>query len=291
MPPILCVLRCWVALMCFCAYAPAQRSESDRSPAAALQETLQLLTDEARESLQTQRLVRTASDFAATSGFNVSAELIVPRLLRSQHSDPFVDAYIRWQLTSFSAVNLPELNRRHFDKLLSDLPGLMENPRADRNLIDALAKAAAAGRLSAVQQAALSAQLNNLTERSSRTESLNLPALGFRAWLTKQLSTSANSSQILLAGLEKAAALVETGWSVDQAKAALDKAFAAAGHDPAFTDADRRRVIDKAAALVGKRRMLVMGAAMRNDSLAAEYADTAIYDFDVRRWEISLRRD
>jgi hypothetical protein len=267
----------------------AAQSRPERTGVAAFQEAQQRLAGEARQSHDARQLVRGSASFASDFKQAVPALIINQRIVRPQHEDPFIDAYVRWQLTGFPGVQLPELSDRQFEALLEDLPAMVSNPRGDRALVDAVARAARAGNLTAQQQQSLNAELNDLADRASRAAALNRPALELRTWLRKQAAPS--KSRSLMAGLEHCASVVEAGWPADEAKARLDADFAAARRDRKFTDAQRRIVAERARALAGKRTLLISSAAIRDNALIADFADTGIYDFDVRRWEKSLNRE
>lgn len=265
-------------------------AQAERSSAVILQQAVHQLTEEAKQSLEKQQLARPAANFAGEfkGKEQFPVKLVGQRIIHPLHSDPFIDAYIRWQLTSFDP-KLPDLDAHQFDKLLDELPKPIRNPRADRDLINTLIASGKTGALSAAAQESINKQLNDLSERASRAAALNQAALGLRAWLRGQLPRT--GERPLLAGLEQCTALVESGWPVDDAKAKLDETFKAGDRDRQFTDEQRQSVINHMRPLIGKRTLYVTSAVISDGRLAVEYADTAIYDFDVRRWARSVKTD
>jgi len=279
----------WLAAQLIGSPVHAQsKPQRDQSSAAVFQEAIHLLADEAQQSLVKQQLARPAPNFAAEFKKAIPAQLVGQKIIRPLHRDPFIDAYIRWQLTSYNP-KLPDLDARQFDKMLDELPKPIQNPRADRDLINTLVAAGKAGALSASAQESMNKQLNDLSEHTSLAAALNQATLDLRTWLRNQLPKT--GERTLLAGLEQCNALVETGWPVDDAKARLDEDFKASDRDPHFTNEQRQSVINHMRSLIGKRDLYVTSASISNGRLAVEYADTAIYDFDVRRWAKSVKTD
>lgn len=270
--------------MCAAGGAPQSRPAApERAAAAIMAEGLRLLTDEARESLEKRQLVRPAANFADEFKQQVPQQLVSQKIVRQLHSDPFIDAYIRWQLTSFKGVALPAaLNDRQFQKILDELPGLIQNPRADRELIDALIAKTKLGPLSEPQQGVINTQLNDLSERTSQASALNQAPLQFRTWVRDQESGAA--VRVLLSDLEQCTALVQAGWPSDECKAKLEKSLSEKSRDRSLTSEQRQIVIDRMRQLIGKKNLYITSAALRDGAIAVEYGDTGIYDFDVRKW-------
>ncbi|MHC4429292.1 MAG: hypothetical protein ACYS0D_11935, partial [Planctomycetota bacterium] len=64
----------------------------------------------------------------------IAPEDLVEALTQRADKDPFTDAYIRWQLSSFD-LDLNLLDAATFGRLVRQAPVLMANPRADSQVI------------------------------------------------------------------------------------------------------------------------------------------------------------
>ncbi len=260
--------------------------ERQSRPASALAEAIKRLTEEARQAKTGQRPARSRADFVKDFGREVPLASVGNKLRRRLHRDPFIDAYVRWQLTSFEPA-LPEMSDRQFERFLAELPRLTENPRADHSLIASLGAVVRTGPLTERERTSISRVLDDLAERSSRARTLNQPALAFRSWLERGLPPQGAAG--LQVALERVAALIEAGWPVDRLKARLDERFRANAGLASFTDEQRRRVAEQAYRLAGRQRLYVTSARIEEETLAVNYGETAVYDFDVRRWVKLMR--
>lgn len=258
-------------------------ADEDRSPAAVFRHARHDLLEEAAKSLQDGRLARSQPDFSRDRGMAIPAALLAQNLAKRQDEDPFADAYVRWQLVGFEGAALPELSDRQFDAFLASLPRMIENPRADRDLIDALAQAVKfGGTLKPSQEEEINKKLNGLAEESSRADAFNAPAAELRAWVLKQCEGS--TPRRLVAMLEDIVSRVQAGRQAEDAKKAFEAALEKASRDRQFTPAQRTDVIDRIRQSLGRKRLLVAAANVRDHVLTVEYADAAIADFEVRRW-------
>ena len=232
------------------------------------------------------RPAREGADFAKGFGVKLPADRVADRLLRPIGREPFVDAYVRWQLTSFRP-DLPRLDDRSFERLLESLPTLPENPRANRRHIDRFTRAQQAGTLDPEQLASAQRELAAFKEEVATAWKRCGPALRLRAWLQMRLPKTGVRA-ILVRG-ERCVALVNAGWPVDDAKGELAKCCTSSASDPAFSPADRRRIGQRLARLDRLRRPLVTRALVQNDAVVVQFGETAVYDFEVRRWTKSLQ--
>lgn len=268
---------------------PAIAQPPPRSPTATLATALKTLLDEARQARAEEQLPRQDADFAHQAGQQPLPPMIVGRqLIRRADRDPFVDAYVRWQLTSFEPT-LPEMTDEKFERFLSELPPMLENPRANASLLGDINAALRAGALGASAQAALRRRLDALATQASRARTMNQPTMRFYDWVASQLpQTGARTLQLQLARLD---ALVDTGWPSDAAKSHLEKLFNASARDRSFTPDQRRLVASQAQRLAGKTRVFLTSARINQDGLIAQFNDTGVYDFDVKRWTRALLRN
>ncbi len=115
----------------FLVAVPAIAQPPSRPPAAILATAIKSLLEEARLAKTEEELPRQNADFARQAGQQPLPPIIVGRqLIRRADRDPFVDAYVRWQLTSFEPA-LPEMNDRAFERFLCELRPMLEYPRGN----------------------------------------------------------------------------------------------------------------------------------------------------------------
>ena len=267
---------------------PAIAQPPSRPPAAILATAIKSLLEEARLAKTEEELPRQNADFARQAGQQPLPPIIVGRqLIRRADRDPFVDAYVRWQLTSFEPA-LPEMTDREFERFLSELPPMLENPRANVSLLGDVNAALRAGALGESTQAALRRRLDAVAAQTGRARTMNQPATRLYDWLAGQLpQTGARALQLQLARLD---ALVDAGWPSDTAKSQLEDLFNASARDRSFTPDQRRLVASQAQRLAGKTRVFLTSARIDQGALVAQFNDTGVYDFDVKRWTRALFR-
>ncbi len=87
-----------------------------------------------------------------------------------------------------------------------------------------------------------------------------------------------------MAALERCGALIEAGWEASPAKLDIEKRFRTGGRDPTLTSRQRARLAAQAERLAGRRRAYIQSARIVEEALVVDYQDTAVYNFDVRRW-------
>ncbi|MHC4107792.1 MAG: hypothetical protein ACYSTY_06890, partial [Planctomycetota bacterium] len=251
---VICLIICLINL----AVLAGSAGQSPQEPsAAALAEAIKTLINEAKQAKQDQQLPRTTADFARTFGREVPPEVLARRMARRAHADSFVDAYVRWQLTSFDPP-LPDLDERTFERFLAQLPPLLHNPRADETLIESLGSAAREGQLSPRAQADVRRVLDGLGKRASLVQALNRPALELRDWIDKKLPEAGPPR--LMVALERCGALVEAGWEASPAKLEVEQRFQAGGRDLTLTSRQRVRLAGQAERLAGRSRAYVSSA-------------------------------
>ncbi len=268
---------------------PASAQPLPGSPAATLATAIKTLLDEARLAKTEEQLPRQDADFARRASQPPLPPLIVGRqLIRRADRDPFVDAYVRWQLTSFEPT-LPEMTDREFERFLGELPPMLENPRANGSLLRDVNAALRAGVLGESTQAALRCRLDAVAAQTGRARTMNRPAMNLYDWVANQLpQTGARALQLQLARLD---ALVDAGWPSDTAKSHLEDLFHASARDRSFTSDQRRHVASQAQRLAGRTRVFLTSARIDQGALVAQFNDTGVYDFDVKRWTKALLRN
>jgi hypothetical protein len=248
-----------------------------------LPQAMKLLMSEARQAAKDGRLQRTTADFAATFEGETSPTRLAQEILQRQGTDPFIDAYVRWQLTSFAPkVDWSALDSREFQRMLTALPPLIENPRADRSIFSKFDEAARSAPLGAEVQARLSLSIEELARRTDQALALNAAALGLRDWLQAQLEE--DTERTLALRLERCGAMIRAGWNVEALKQQIDESCAKAARAEGFSAEGRQAVAKLAQQLVDRRRIYLAEARIENASLVLQYDEAAVYDFDVRKW-------
>lgn len=264
----------------------------EKSPAAALAHCIRTLTEEAKKSKADGVLVRNSADFAKEFGDLLPGPLVRERLLRPIDKDRFIDAYVRWQLTSFAPdLDAANLKDRDFASLVSSLPACIENPQADAALIDSLQRASKLGALSESQQSEINARLNDLAAKTSAASALAMPAMQLRQWLRQQFEAANQQHRFLMLLMDAATALAAAGWPVDDAKAVIDRATEKAAEQREFTGEQRRALIVAMQRCITGTRMYVTSAGVSEGAISVNYAASGIFDFDVQRWAKAVARE
>ena len=268
--------------------ATVMAQPAPRSPTAALAVAVKTLADEARLIKNGGQLPRHNADFAQEFGQSLPPELVGSRLVRHVDRDPFVDAYVRWQLTSFDPT-LPQMADRTFQRFLRDLPLMLESPRAREALIGEINAAIRSGKLSQRQQLALGRRLDELAKQTRQTRTMNQPTMKLYDWVASQLPpTGARMLQLELARLST---LVNAGWPTEVAKSQLEELFNASAGNQSFDAEQRRLVAEMTQRLVGHTRVYLAVARIDEGAVVAQFNDTGVYDFDVQRWTKAILRD
>lgn len=278
---------------------PASEQDRPQSDLDRLNEVIRALSLEAKDAIDRGSFPRRRADYAREregkgEGENdpaIDPALIGRRIVEPLDRDPLVDAYIRWQLTSFDPV-LPEMRERDFEALLKALPKFPANPRADRRLIDTLNRAVVisnqrqGGLLTAAEVDTLNTMLEESASAESRHRALSLAAREFRAWLEEAVGELGPRPHFVR--LEHISALLAAGWDVEQEKREIDAAFTRSAQDPTLSETDRSRLITAARRLSGVRRGYVQRAVIIERRLEFTSNESAVYDFEVNAWGRAL---
>ncbi len=156
---------------------PAATSQSSRDH-ELIREARRLLISEALDAKKNQQLPTLSPDFAQRFDREIPDADLSQAILEPTHRDPFVDAYVRWQLTSFDPA-LPEFNDQQFADFMDNIPALVQNPRADPQIIDTLERLAESAVLPAQRLQQLQADIAELDRRTTITAQFNEPAISF----------------------------------------------------------------------------------------------------------------
>jgi hypothetical protein len=252
-----------------------------RRPASHMQEAIAVLTEEAEQARRTHT-ISDRPDFALRFERDLDLADVRRTILGRAHRDPFIDAYIRWQLTSFRPELTP-LDGRDLGRLLREAPAMVENPRAASDVMDLMRRAADAGQLSPADRELLRALVAELDERSSIAEQMNMPAVQFREWVHLRLSSGGSAPLQWL--IENCAATIDAGWPPRAIKGRMTAAFSAAGIDESITDADRAALTELLYAMVGRERRSVNRVTFLADgSVRVSYATAQVTRRDVENW-------
>jgi len=166
--------------------ATAQRRVDRTQQDSPIAEMVQVLVLEASEMKGGLRYPTEEPDFASRTSLTADAEDIGLAIVSTHHKDVLIDAYVRWQLTSFERATLPELDDRAFRLALKSLPRFLENPRAQGDVIGLFERAKHQRRISASDRERLEEMNRELQKRSALVEPYNQPAIGLREWLLEQ---------------------------------------------------------------------------------------------------------
>lgn len=261
-------------------------ARSTLSPSQALAKAVGELVTEAEAVAADERAPRETTDFAQAfldehPGARIPASQAMRKLGRPLHRDPYVDAYVRWQLTGF-VPEMPKLVDRAFDALLAALPPFAENPRADGHLLATLRDIVRWGELDEATQEQLRASIEQLQKDDDRARRRNEPADALRTWLFEQVGPTGRRA--VEVRLEAVGARLRAGWPLDRAKAALDACCVASASDVHFTPDERRRVAAQFTKMVGQTRVFAKAIEVLDGRIDVEYGDATVADFEVRRW-------
>jgi hypothetical protein len=119
------------------AIASSVAAQSTRKPKPIIEQAIESLIAEAEQAIRTQKAPTGKPEFADRKLFEVPLLELQEALAKTQHQDPFIDAYIRWQLASFNP-DFPPLSDSQFETLLEAMPRFIGNPRADQQLVEFL---------------------------------------------------------------------------------------------------------------------------------------------------------
>lgn len=224
-----------------------------------------------------------APDFAQRCKTRPAIAEIVAALSSRQHADPFIDAYIRWQLTSFEPP-LPAWSDSDFFSLMNSAPAMIANPRGDADLIELLALAEGSMTLETAIVDRLRTLLEDLDLRELIAEQMNRPALAWRDWIARHLNKDGVRPRQWLA--ERCSAMLAAGWPVRSLKFDMTRSFDRAGKDPAITYSQRLMLAEQLEQLRGRERRLVTRVIFAPDgTIIGRYARTGVSDEELGEWK------
>jgi hypothetical protein len=264
------------------AVEPPPKPGGSAKAAKALDRAVESLRVEARQVRAALRLTAAQPDFAARWSEPVPVEDLSAAMAMRQDRDPFIDAYIRWQLTSFDPP-LPPLDDRGFLRFMDAAPPLLENPRAAADILAAFERADAEPALPPQERARLQALAAEMERRAPIAAQMNLPAEAWRDWVAVRLGET--GARRLLWLLERCAATIEAGWPTRSIKSRLSREFAEAAGDRSIFQNDRDRIAATARRLIGRSRRMVSEVTMFvAGDVEISFSTAAVDAADVQSW-------
>lgn len=255
----------------------------------AIQRAIDLLLAEAEQSRRDQKLARNQADFAESFKDELRDEDVLKALAQPVHRNPFVDAYVRWQLTSFNPI-LPPLDDRQFLKLMAAAPPLLPNPCAEDATVATYEKAEGATKLAQRDLDRMRENWSQLNRQRQVIETLNTPALAWRKWVDNQLpGRGPRKIQWLI---ERVASTISAGWDSRDAKGDLTRATKDLGKsvgDLALTPPQTQMVCEQIQRMRNlKRRMIEDVAILATGRVDVSFANVYVSDNDIEKWVESM---
>jgi hypothetical protein len=251
-----------------------------------IQEAIKFLVEEAQQAKRDLKLPSNTADFAPRFDREISDHELIGALTQSLHDDSFIDAYIRWQLTSFDP-DPPELDDRQFLKLMANAPAMVQNPRADEQVVALFQKAEQSGSLSHRELDRLRQAASELDRRTQIAQAMNLPAEGYRDWIASKLTDGGPRRLQWL--IERCAGTITAGWPSRSIKAAMTKQFKAVANDNIFTPSQRQLIAEQLRRLIGLKRVSVNKITfLAGNTVQVTFSTTAVDEDDVEKWIAQL---
>ncbi len=287
--PKMAVFAC-ALLINFAAIGNAESATTDQAQASGkhqrIREARRLLIEEAIEAQQNELLPTLSPDFAKRFEHEIPQADLTQAILVRTHPDPFVDAYVRWQLTSFDPP-LPQFSDQEFAVFMDAIPALIPNPRADPELISALEQLEDLLVLSARRFQLVRDDVVQLDRRTNLAERFNDPAISFAKWVQEKLGpTGPRSRQWLLA---RCAATIQAVWSTRSIKTSITRNFTASIDDQSLTTDHHRLIVQQAQRLVGSKSRFVRDVTfLANRTVRVTFSSSGVDRDDVKRWSDRL---
>ncbi len=213
--------------------------------------------------------------------------LLTRRLRAPVDRSPFVDAYVRWQLTGFELELPVETGLRPFSRWIEHLPALEANPRSEANVQRELL-AVRGVTLTEPDQLRFRAALDELARRSSASRARNRPALALRRWIAGKLADHGEAA--LLIRLEACQALIRSGWDPQEIIEQIDACCARTAEVAPLEPASHNAVMTVATRLTSISTVVVQSAQLEGEIARVDVGLVTVRDFDVARWRRLLLR-
>ncbi|MHC4447629.1 MAG: hypothetical protein ACYSXF_07615, partial [Planctomycetota bacterium] len=251
----------------------------------ALREAIQALILEGRAIHDGDRPMPSEADFAARFNKPIDETRLLETLADRVNRDSFLDAYCRWQLTSFCSTRprLLDLDDRDFLRFLRRAPAMIENPRAEPKTLAAFEEARTAGRLSSHELRRLRHVNDQLEQRTAKARKLNEPADHFYEWVQEQLGDAGPRPRQWL--ILRCARTIAAGWPTRDIKTEMTRDFNEIATDRRFSAAQRHLVARQVRALAGLNRQSVNKVTFMADrSVRVTLSTSGVDKGDVERW-------
>lgn len=279
-------------LLVACGAAAAAQQESRRGDEITpLKLAINELVAEAQQLKRERKPPAEAPDFNTRFDPPLAHEDVLAALARPVHDDIFIDAYVRWQLTSFDPAWIP-LEDSQFAALVRSAPRLIENPRAKAETIALFENAAESRLLTPADLSRLRDLAAALDRDTELAEQFNVPALGYREWVQRKLDESRSGPQRLLWLIERCVATINAGWPPRNIKSRITRSFRTAAADATLMTYERQRIADEARTLIGLKRRAINQITFPSDNtVKVTFSNAKLDDDDVEKWIESLQID
>jgi len=269
----------FLALLGMVQQATSQQAKQDMLP---LEAVVRELSAEAEAMLKVKDVPRGKPDYASRCAHDVPMDQISDAIMMRLHREPLIDAYIRWQLTSFDPP-LPLMDERAFAKFMDSAPPMIENPQANAAMLELFERADKAGVLRDRDLERLRAAWLDLEQRTKVAELLNRPAIEFRDFIDDKLGETGSLPRLWL--IERCAATIKAGWSTRSIKTRITRSFTAAATDATITPEQRRLIVLQTHKLAEMKQRSVSDVTfMANGSVNVSFSTAGVTENDVEKW-------
>ena len=260
----------------------AASPQTASTPTDALKAVVRELADEAEAIVANKDVPKGKPDYAMRCTHSVTPEEIALAIAQRTSRDAFVDAYIRWQLTSFD-VSLPEMDDRAFMKFLAATPRMAENPACDADVVEIFERAGGQSRLPPRDLERLRSVHIELEKRTKIAELMNRPAMEFREWVEEKLGETGVRPRLWL--LEECVATIEAGWPTRSIKTRISKSFLQAANEADFPREHLRLLAEQLQKLEGlERRYVGEVTFLVAGSVEVTISKAAVTETDIEKW-------
>ena len=234
------------------------------------------------KSAKDEATVPAVPDFATRFQSPLHPQLLSEAMIAPADRDSFVDAYVRWQLTSFQP-SLPEMDDREFIAFMAAAPAMIPSPRAEAATVRVFQRAREAQSISPAALKQLRDLASQLEAQTATAQTMNRSAIGFRDWVATQLGETGHRPRLWM--LERCAATAVAGFPVGQLKSQITTEFRESVADRSFTQPQRELVAQQAARLVDLERTIVDSIVFTaTGGVEVSFQRVRIDADDVARW-------
>ena len=263
--------------------------QSSRNAKTAIEHAIESLATEAQQALRIEKLPTDEPEFADRRLGDIPLLQLQEALVHQQDKDPFVDAYIRWQLTSFKP-DFPPLDDAQFARVLDAMPKFIENPRADKELLAFLDQFKQLDPNCGSLQPFGNHDIAELMRRGEVAEAFNKPAEEIFEWTKTRLASS--PARQILVQIAHCQATIASGWPSRDVKTRMTKTMKSARTDPRISPADRQLIAERLKLLIGLERRSVNEITIKKGGqVETTFTTSAVFKHDVQKWIDTLNGD